>query len=62
VILEATVGTEGAVQSVRVLRSAGVLDEPAIAAVRQWRYSPLTLNGRAEPFILTVTLAFRLDG
>jgi hypothetical protein len=29
--------------------------------VRQWRYSPVILNGRAEKFILTVTVSFRLD-
>jgi protein TonB len=61
VILEATVDSQGIVESVKVLRSAGMLDEPAVEAVRQWRYSPLTLNGRPTPFILTVTVAFVLD-
>ncbi len=62
VILEATVDTEGRVETVRVLRSVGLLDEAAIQAVRQWRYSPLTLNGLPTPFILTVTVAFELEG
>jgi protein TonB len=62
VILEATVDTDGRVESVRVLRSAGLLDDAAMAAVRQWRYSPLSLNGVPTPFILTVTVAFQLDG
>ncbi len=62
VILEATVDTEGRVASVRVLRSVGLLDEAAMQAVRQWRYSPLTLNGLPTPFILTVTVAFELEG
>jgi protein TonB len=61
VILEAIVDEEGKVDSVRVLRSVGVLDRAAIAAVEQWRYSPLTLNGRRERFVLTVTLSFNLD-
>ena len=58
VILEATVDEQGAVQDVTVIRSQGLLDRAANAAVRQWRYSPLLLNGRAEKFILTVVLTF----
>ena len=60
VILEATVDSEGKVESVRVLRSVNVLDNAAIEAVKQWRYSPLLLNGIPTPFILTVTLSFSL--
>lgn len=62
VILEAMVDEEGAVQDVRVLRSVKFLDQPAIAALRQWRYTPLLLNGEPQPFVLTVSLTFRLDG
>ena len=62
VILEALVDEEGAVQDVRVLRSVKFLDQPAIAALRQWRYTPLMLNGEPQPFVLTVSLTFRLDG
>lgn len=58
VVLEATVDTNGAVESVRVVRSVSLLDKAAIEAVKQWRYSPLVLNGVPEPFILTVTLTF----
>ena len=60
VILEATVDTNGAVESVRVLRSVNLLDKAAIEAVKQWRYSPLVLNGISTPFVLTVTLSFSL--
>jgi protein TonB len=60
VILEATVDTEGYVEDVRVLRSIGLLNAAAIDAVKQWRYSPLVLNGIPTPFILTVTLTFSL--
>src|SRR5687768_13592068 len=60
VILEATVGPEGAVRQVRVLRSEPLLDQAAADAVKQWRYAPLQLNGQAHPFILTVTVSFSL--
>jgi protein TonB len=61
VILEATVGKDGRVEDVRVLRSVGVLDRAAINAVRQWEYAPLLLNGTPERFILTVTVSFNLS-
>jgi protein TonB len=60
VILEATVSDKGNVTDVRVLRSQPLLDKAAVDAVRQWRYQPLQLNGRATPFILTVTVSFNL--
>lgn len=61
VILEAIVDEEGRVTTVKVLRSNGVLDRPAMDAVRQWRYSPVILNGRPEKFILTVVVSFTLQ-
>jgi len=60
VILEAVVGHNGRVEDVRVLRSIPLLDKAAITAVRQWRYSPLLLNGTPERFVLTVTVSFSL--
>lgn len=62
VILEATVDEEGEVRDVQVLRSAHrFLDDEAILAVRQWRYSPLVISGQRVPFVLTVTLTFALN-
>jgi protein TonB len=61
VILEAIVDREGRVEEVRVLRSLPLLQSAALEAVRQWRYSPLLLNGTPERFILTVTVSFRLS-
>ena len=59
VILEAVVGTDGCVESVKVLRSRTLLlDNSAIAALKEWRYTPLILNGIPTPFILTVTFTF----
>ena len=61
VIIEATVDETGRVRETKVLRSVKFLDEAAITAVRQWQYSPLLLNGEAMPFVLTVTVSFRVD-
>ena len=60
VILEALVDRDGRVEDVKVLRSIPLLDAAAVEAVRQWRYSPLLLNGRPERFIATVTVSFNV--
>ncbi len=61
VILEAVVDREGRVEKVKVLRSIALLDAAAMAAVRQWRYSPLLLNGKPERFVVNVTVSFSLN-
>jgi protein TonB len=61
VILEAVIGPDGVVRDVRVLRSKALLDEAAMAAVRQWRYTPTLLNGVPVAVVMTVTVTFRLQ-
>ncbi len=62
VILEAQVDKEGRVVDLKVLRSANrLLDDAAIAAVKQWHYRPLILNNQPEQFVLTVVLTFSLQ-
>ena len=59
VILEAVVGTDGCVESVKILRSRHLLlDKASKEALLQWRYSPLVLNGIPAAFVLTVTFNF----
>jgi protein TonB len=60
VIMEATVGADGKVTDVRVLRSIPLLDQAAMDAVRQWEYTPTVVNGVAVPVIMTVTVNFTL--
>ncbi len=60
VIIEAIVGVDGRVTEARVLRSKPLLDEAALAAVRQWEFTPTTLNGVPVPVIMTVTVNFML--
>jgi protein TonB len=61
IIMEAQVDQSGVVQGVNVLRGHPLFDEAAIAAVKQWRYRPLLLNGEPTPFIVTVTLIFNIQ-
>jgi protein TonB len=62
VILEALVNESGEVESVKTLRSPSVfLEKPAVEALKQWRYSPLVLDGVPLSFILTVTFNFSVQ-
>ncbi len=58
VIIEAVVAQDGTVQNAQVLRSVPGLDEAALAAVREWRYTPTLLNGVAVEVVVTVTVNF----
>src|SRR5438094_552398 len=61
VIIEATIGPNGAVQEAKVLRSIPLLDQAALDAVRQWQFTPTLLNGVPVPVIMTVTVNFTLQ-
>ena len=60
VILEAVIDRSGRVESIQVIRSIPMLDQAAVAAVRQWRYTPALLNGSPVPVIITITVNFKL--
>ncbi len=61
--VEALIGSDGAVSSVRVL-SAQVHPDFAIAAVdavRQWRFTPTLLNGAPVEVVMTVSITFEME-
>ena len=60
VILEAVLDAKGRVESVRVLRSIPLLDQAAVDAVQQWRFTPALLNNEPVPVVMTVTVNFTL--
>jgi protein TonB len=60
VIVEATIDERGNVIAAHVLRPAPLLDEAALAAVRQWKFTPAMLNGEPVPVVMTVTVNFQL--
>jgi protein TonB len=61
VIIEATIGVDGSVTDARVIRPVALLDQAALDAVKQWKFSPTTLNGVPVPVIMTVTVNFTLQ-
>lgn len=61
VLLEIVVRRDGSVGDVSVLRGlGGGLDQRAIAAVRQWRFSPARLRGAPVDVIVEVAVEFTL--
>ena len=61
VVIETLIDTEGGVESAKVLRSIPILDQAALDAVRQWKFTPTLLNGAPVPVIMTVTVNFTID-
>ena len=63
VLLECVVNTSGNVEQVKITRSVDQvfgLDEQAIKAAKQWRFSPGMRLGEAVPVLVTIELSFVL--
>ena len=60
VILECEIDARGRVDKVKVLRGIVLLNDAAVAAVRQWVYTPTLVNGIPVPVLMTVTVTFQL--
>ena len=61
VLLELTVTTSGTIGQARILwAGCKRLGQAALAAVQQWQYEQVWLNGEPVPFKVTVNISFRL--
>jgi len=56
-----TIGADGRVTDVNVVRSIPQLDAAAIAAARQWQFTPVLQNGVPVPVIMTAPVNFTLQ-
>ena len=62
VVLECTIGKDGRVQNVKVLRGLPLgLTETAVDAVNKWRFEPSTLNGKPVEVLYILTVRFNLQ-
>ena len=61
VILECTIGHDGRVTHVTVLRGIPLLEAAAVDAVKEWVYAPTFVNGVPARVIMTVTVNFKLS-
>ena len=60
VTVEATIAENGSVRTVKVVSGTALLADSAADAVRQWRYKPATLNGKAIEAQKQITVVFKL--
>jgi periplasmic protein TonB len=58
--LHALIGADGAVRSLQVLEGDPMFHRSALDAVRQWRYKPTLLNGRAVEVDTHITVIYKL--
>jgi TonB family protein len=60
VVLQAWIGRDGTIQDLKLVRGSLLLGQAAYRAVKQWRYQPYLINGRAVEAETFVTVDFRL--
>ena len=58
VILQVSIGRDGTVQELKLVRGYFVFAKAAIAAVKQWRFRPYNVNGRALETQTVITINF----
>jgi TonB family protein len=59
--IDALIDANGRVTTMKVVSGPTLLHQAAMDALKQWRYQPATLDGKAVPMHLTVTIQFRLQ-
>jgi TonB family protein len=60
VVLQAWIARDGTIQDLKLVRGSFLLGQAAYRAVKQWRYQPYLVNGRAVEAETFVTVDFRL--
>ncbi len=58
VVLQAVIGRSGNVEDLKIVRGYFVLGRAAIAAVKQWKFQPYSLNGQAAATQTVITINF----
>jgi TonB family protein len=60
VTLDATIAEDGSVHNLKVISGPSLLASAATTAVKQWRYSPSTLDGKPIEVQKRITIVFKL--
>jgi protein TonB len=62
VVVEVVLGRDGRIRRIRVVHPVTLLDQAAVRAVSQWRFSPArNANGTPVSVIVDIPVVFRLD-
>jgi len=59
--VDALIDANGRVTTMKIVSGPTLLHQAAKDALKQWKYQPATLDGKAVPMHLTVTIQFRLQ-
>src|SRR6202049_621663 len=59
--VDALIGANGRVSSMKVVAGPTILHQAAMDALRQWKYQPATLDGKPVAMHLSVPIQFRLQ-
>jgi len=59
--IDALIDVTGKVTTMKVIGGPTLLHQAAMDALHQWKYQPATLDGKAVPMHLTVTIQFRMQ-
>jgi TonB family protein len=59
--IDALIDATGKVTTMKVVGGPTLLHQAAMDALHQWKYQPATLDGKAVPMHLTVTIQFRMQ-
>ncbi len=59
--IQARVSKMGTISNLRVISGPAMLQQPALDAVKTWRYRPYLLNGYPVEFQTTVRITFNLE-
>jgi TonB family protein len=59
--LHAVIAKDGSIKNLEVISGDPLLVEAALKAVRQWRYSPMLINGRPAEVDTTIDVEFALN-
>jgi TonB family protein len=58
VVLQAVIARDGSVEDLKLVRGYFILGRAAIAAVKQWRFQPYSVNGHAAATQTVITINF----
>jgi protein TonB len=62
VVIQATISKTGSIENLRAVSGPTMLRQPALDAVKTWRYKPYMLDGEPVDVETTVSVNFTLGG
>lgn len=58
VVFDVTIGPQGEIENIDVVHDAPGFSEPAMKAIKQWKFKPATLGGQPVTSVIPVAFTF----